>query len=120
MMNDASRAGVVDAVWMAGRDGQWWTAASIAEEVPFRSDEIQAALDFLVRYGFAESCVVGDKWFRMIPDTPSPIEAVCALLSVLVRSRTGLRSIHGKRFHNRRLRAAARLQGDLSPIWGRS
>ena len=90
MEDDRSRAGAVDAVWIAGGDGQWRTAASITEDVPFKSDEVQAALDFLVRYGFAESCVVGERWFRMIADTPSPVEAVCALLSLTPASRTGL------------------------------
>ena len=90
MTDDSSRVGVADAVWLAGCDGQWRTATSLAEEVPFRPDEVEAALNLLVRYGFAESCVVGEKWFRIIQDAPSPIDAVYALLSVSPALRTAL------------------------------
>lgn len=75
MPDDSSRVGVVDVVWSAGCDGQWRTVAHIAGEVPFKSEEVEAALDLLVRYGFAESCVLGEKWFRVIVDSPSPMEA---------------------------------------------
>jgi hypothetical protein len=46
-----------------------------AREVPFKSEEVVAALDLLVRHGFAESCVLREKWFRVIVDSPSPMEA---------------------------------------------
>ena len=75
MVDQSSPAGVVDAVWAAANDGRWHTRRRIAEELPFDAEEVTAALDFLVRYGFAESRLVGEKRFRMIMGSPSPMEA---------------------------------------------
>jgi len=75
MSNTLSQVGVVDAVWSAAHDGRWHTGADLAREVPFRAGEVGVALDFLVRYGFAESRLVGEKRFRMIMGSPSPMEA---------------------------------------------
>ena len=66
MVNQFSPAGVVDAVWAAANDGRWHTRRRIAEELPFDAEEVTAALDFLVRYGFAQPSPPDGKRFKIV------------------------------------------------------
>jgi hypothetical protein len=85
MVSEFPRARVVDAVWSAGRDGRWHTPSSLAKRVPFEPQEIEAALGFLERYGFAHSSPIGERRFKMIVGGPSPTEAVDVMLLVGLR-----------------------------------
>jgi hypothetical protein len=85
MPDDSSEVGVVDAVWSAASDGRWHTRHDLMQTVTFETVEVSAAIDLLVKYGFAERSVdVGEWRFRILRGCPSPLEAAEILL------RTGL------------------------------
>jgi len=82
MASGPSRTGVIDAVWSAAQDGEWHSLHSLAEHLRFQGEEIGAALDFLERYGFAQSCDLDEVSFRIIEGGPSPMEAADLLCSL--------------------------------------
>jgi len=73
------RADVVDRVWLAAADGRWHSQRGLVQQTRFEGEEVTAALHFLVKYGFAESSVLGRESYRMITDGPSPAEAAKVL-----------------------------------------
>jgi hypothetical protein len=89
MVNEFSPVGVVDVVWTAAGDGRWHARRRIAEEVPFEAEEVTAALDFLVRYGFAQSSPLDGKRFKIVMGGPSPMEAAKILRAMASRGNPG-------------------------------
>ena len=69
------RIGVVDAVWLVGRDGRWHTQSDFAKRAGFRDDDVAGVLDFLVKYGFAQSSSPAERKFKRIMNGPSPMKA---------------------------------------------
>jgi hypothetical protein len=82
------RANVIEMVWSAAADARWHSRRNILKDMPFRAAEVYAALDFLVRYGFAELSAPRNDHIRMIMNGPSPMEAM-KLIRVLEQE-TGL------------------------------
>ncbi len=78
------RRGVIDKIWSIAADGRWHSRRSLIDQIPFKATEVVAALDFLVKYGFAESSTAGEEKFRMITDGPSPMEAANLLRAVQI------------------------------------
>jgi len=70
-----TRADVIGTVWNAAADGEWHLRRSLIDHISFEPEEILAALDFLVKYGFAQSATLEEEAFRMITNGPSPMEA---------------------------------------------
>jgi RIO-like serine/threonine protein kinase len=81
MSNDLA-VGIVDAVWLAAKDGHWVTRDELVREVRFKAEEVEAAMSLLAKYGFAESSLVGEETFRMIVGCPPPREVAAVLWSV--------------------------------------
>jgi hypothetical protein len=75
MAYQVPRADVIDRVWLAAADGRWHSRSRLVQEAGFEAEETTAALCFLVKYGLAESSVLGGESYRMIIDGPSPAEA---------------------------------------------
>ena len=74
-------ATVVDELWSLTGDGQWHSARALVQRSSFKPDVVNAALEFLVKYGFVQSS--GDMEMRvMMVGGPSPGE-VAKVLSVL-------------------------------------
>jgi len=111
------RADVVESIWSVVADGRWHSRESIVEATQSRPTgrkegvwqrirsllfessnvddtgaEVLAALDLLVRYGFAVSSVDGR--IKMVTDGPSPMEAL-KLIQVL-RGETDLQASRGR------------------------
>jgi len=82
MAYQVPRADVVDRVWLAAADGRWHSRRGLVQQTRFETDEISAALRFLVKYGFAEPSNAGERRFRMITDGPSPSETAKILQAV--------------------------------------
>lgn len=73
-------ATVVDELWFLTRDGRWHTRRDLASESSFEPGAVNAALAFLVKYGFVHSSG-GAEMIRSIGG-PSPSE-VARVLSLL-------------------------------------
>jgi len=73
---------VIDAAWEAARDEQWHSLRSLADRTQLGTEAVTAALDFLLRYGFGQSCVLDGLRFRIIGGGPSPMEAADLLRSL--------------------------------------
>lgn len=78
----ARLATVVDELWFLTRDGRWHTRRDLAGESSFEPEAVNAALRFLVKYGFAESSG-GAEMMIKVTGGPSPNE-VASVLSVLL------------------------------------
>jgi hypothetical protein len=78
MSNDLA-VGLVDAVWLAAKDGHWRTLDELLREVPFKAEEVAAAISLLAKYGFAESSAVEEETFRIIVGCPPPKEVAAVL-----------------------------------------
>lgn len=113
---------MVDAVWSTAKDGRWHRLLHLAKQMRFNAEEIGAALDFLERYGFAQSSSVHGRKFKMITDGPYPMEATKILQ--LVALTDDRRLLHNswepidfssrKEFHNFLLRTnASQRRSDL-------
>jgi len=63
---------VVDCVWLVGQDGQWHSRNELAKHLPFRLEHVAAAVDFLVKYGFAQFSSQHGRRFRLIRESPPP------------------------------------------------
>jgi DNA-binding IclR family transcriptional regulator len=79
------RSEVVNAVWLAARDGRWCSLRALAQKTRIKEEEITAALRFLVRYGFAETLGESAVRFRMVRHGPSPFEAANLLRAIEIR-----------------------------------
>jgi hypothetical protein len=72
---------VVDELWFLTSDGRWHTRTGIMKKSSFEPDAVNAALRFLVKYGFAKlSRGTGTK-IRTL-QTPSP-DSIARLISYL-------------------------------------
>jgi hypothetical protein len=80
-----ARADVIDTVWATAADGNWRLRRTLVDKLSFQPEEIQAALDFLLKYGFAQSSKLGEEAFRMIKEGPSPMEAAKVLRALQCR-----------------------------------
>jgi hypothetical protein len=80
-MSNGLALGVVDAVWLAAKDGHWRTRDELVREVRFKAEEVAAAISLLAKYGFAESSVIEEETFRMIVGCPPPREVATVLWS---------------------------------------
>jgi hypothetical protein len=74
-------ATVLDELWFLARDGRWHTRQDLASESSFEPEAVNAALGFLVKYGFAQSLGGAEMMIR-VTGGPSPNE-VASVLSVL-------------------------------------
>ena len=81
MLKLSRLATVVDELWFLTRDGRWHTRRDLASESSFEPEAVNAALGFLVKYGFAQSSGGAEMTIRSIGG-PSPSE-VARMLSVL-------------------------------------
>jgi len=63
-------------------DGQWYSVDDVAKLLQFRSADVADALDFLVKYGFAETYLADERRFRIAAAHPSPMEVANMLQSV--------------------------------------
>jgi hypothetical protein len=84
-MAPSTLADVIDTVWATAADGNWHLRRTLVDKLSFRPEEIQAALDFLQKYGFAQSSTIGEEAFRMIKEGPSPMEATKILQTLRFR-----------------------------------
>jgi hypothetical protein len=74
-------ASVVDELWDLTRDGRWHSRSALARRSSFEPDAVNAAVGFLVKYGFAQSSGGTETRIRLTGG-PSPGE-VARALSVL-------------------------------------
>jgi len=81
VLNISRLATVVDELWFLARDGRWHTRRDLASESSFEPEAVNAALGFLVKYGFAQASAGAEMTIR-VPGSPSPNE-VASMLSVL-------------------------------------
>ena len=81
LLNMSRLATVVDELWFLIRDGRWRTKWDLASESSFEPEAVNAALGFLVKYGFAQASAGAEMTIR-VPGSPSPNE-VASMLSVL-------------------------------------
>jgi hypothetical protein len=71
-------ATVVDELWSLTGDGRWHSTRTLVRESSFGPEAVNAALDFLVKYGFVQSS--GDVEMRVrLAGGPSPSEVVRVL-----------------------------------------
>ena len=81
-MFEVSRlATVVDELWFLTRDGRWHTRQDLTRKSSFDPEAVNAALGFLVKYGFAQSSEGAEMMIR-VTGGPSPND-VASVLSVL-------------------------------------
>ena len=82
-MASNSSVNLADLLWNAARDGMWHTPDEVFQRMPFKEGAIQTALNFLVKYGFAQlDATKGPNAFRMKMSSPSPMETVRILRSL--------------------------------------
>jgi hypothetical protein len=74
-------ASVVDELWLLTRDGRWHTKRDLARKSSFKPEAVNAAVAFLVKYGFAHSSM-GPEMSIRAAGGPSPND-VAKVLSVL-------------------------------------
>lgn len=87
MMRSPYPVDAIEMVWSVSADGRWHSRRSIIERLPpSKSTEVIAAIDFLVKYGFAQSSAGKYEKVRMITDGPSPTEALRLLRIVGAQS----------------------------------
>jgi hypothetical protein len=72
---------VVDELWFLTSDGRWHTRAGIVRKSSFEPDAVNAALSFLVKYGFARLSRGAGTKIRALR-TPSP-SSLARLISYL-------------------------------------
>ena len=72
----------VDAVWSIGTDGRWRRSRDFAMILHRKRKHVVEALELLVNYGFAESIDRGERLFRTIAKSPSPMEVAKLLASL--------------------------------------
>lgn len=84
LISGISGIDVIQRVWLVGRDRGWHSPEELAEMLPLNTRIVEAALDFLVKYGFAETSGGTARKVRINPFTPSPCE-----LARFVRSIAG-------------------------------
>jgi hypothetical protein len=75
------RPNVVDELWFLTRGGRWHTRQRIMKKSSFEPDAVNAALRFLVKYGFARLSRGAGRKIRTVR-TPSP-GSVARLISHL-------------------------------------
>jgi DNA-binding transcriptional regulator YhcF (GntR family) len=82
-------ANVVDEVWSLTVDGRWHSRKTLAEESSFDPSAVNAALSFLVRYGFVQSSGEAGMRVRAVGG-PSPKETVRMLSALLLDEGQGV------------------------------
>ena len=82
-------ANVVDEVWSMTSDGRWHSRKALARESSFKPQAVNAALGFLVKYGFVQSS--GEAGIRLrVVQGPSPLEIARALSAFVFDDKYGL------------------------------
>ena len=66
------RGNTIEVVWESVSDGGWHTLGELAMRLRIGTTTIATALDFLVKYGFAESTDLDQENFRLSCLGPSP------------------------------------------------
>ena len=74
-------ANVVDEVWSMTSDGRWHSRKALARKSAFKPSTVNAALGFLVKYGFIQSSGGARIRVRVVRG-PSPKEVASMLLGV--------------------------------------
>jgi len=82
LISGFSRVDIVQRVWLVGRDRRWHSPEELAEQLPLDTGTVEAVLDFLVKYGFAESNGRTAKRVRINPFAPCPSELARFLRSI--------------------------------------
>jgi hypothetical protein len=78
MLELSRLASVVDELWILTKDGRWHSRSCLAKKSSFEAEAVNAALGFLVKYGFAQSSGGADMRIRLTGG-PSPNEVARAL-----------------------------------------
>jgi hypothetical protein len=81
MVRLARFASVVDELWSLGGDGRWHSTRTLVKRSSFNSEVVNAALEFLVKYGFVQSS--GDAEMRVrMAGGPAPGEVARVLAAL--------------------------------------
>jgi len=81
-------ANVVDEVWSITSDGKWHSRKTLARKSAFKPSRVNAALGFLVKYGFVQSSRGGEIRVKAVAG-PSPKEVASVLLGVVFDDKRG-------------------------------
>jgi hypothetical protein len=73
----------VDEIWKLASDGKWHTLNEIARRAEVPTEMAGLAVDFLDKYGFAETSAIDVRWFRIRLGAPSPLEIAESLSGLL-------------------------------------
>jgi hypothetical protein len=78
MLKMSRLATVVDELWLLTRDGRWHTKRDLTRKSSFKPEAVNAALGFLVKYGFAQSSGQAEMMIR-VTGGPSPNDVASVL-----------------------------------------
>lgn len=73
---------MLEMVWAIVKDGRWHSRRSISERIPARRADVDAALDFMAKYGFTDSFAGREEKYKSVADVPSPEEVAWLLCSL--------------------------------------
>ena len=71
-----------DMVWQLASDSRWHTLKEVAKLTQSSDEKVALVVNFLEKYGFAQSYFTDEKRFRITPNAP-PIEIAYTLQSLL-------------------------------------
>jgi len=74
---------VVDLVWSAMRDGEFYSPNDLANSLEQPVESVTRVLEFLKKYKFAEQVTRREMIFRKVGNNPSPSDALRVLQTVL-------------------------------------
>lgn len=74
---------VVDLVWCAMRDGEFYSPNDLANSLEQPVESVTRVLEFLKKYKFAEQVTRREMIFRRVENNPSPGDALKVLQTVL-------------------------------------
>jgi hypothetical protein len=77
------RLDLVDAIWSAMRDGEFYSPNDLANSLEQPVESVTRVLEFLKRYKFAEQVTRREMIFRKVANSLSPGEALRVLRTVL-------------------------------------
>lgn len=78
---------VVDELWSLTGDGRWHSARTLVQRSSFKPEVVNAALGFLVKYGFVHSSGDTEMRVRMVGG-PSPGEVARVLSALALQNKS--------------------------------
>jgi len=74
---------VVDTVWLAMKDGEYYSPSDLANSLGQPIEEVTRVLEFLAKYDFAQQVAKSEMLFRKLASAIRPGDALRVLQTVL-------------------------------------